>query len=63
MKLDKLTGKFARWTLLLEEYDYQMVHCARITNLDANGLHALEVLRMRIWPGLGGMEIVIESWY
>ena len=38
MELDKLTGKFTRWTLLLQEYDFEVVHRARITNLDANGL-------------------------
>ena len=38
MKLDKLTGKLARWTLLLKEYDFEVVHCAGITNLDADGL-------------------------
>ena len=38
MKLDKLTDKLARWTLLLHEYDFEVVHYVGNTNLDANGL-------------------------
>jgi hypothetical protein len=38
MESDKLTGKLARWALLLQEYDFEIVHRAEIANLDADGL-------------------------
>ena len=38
MKLDKYIGKLTRWTLLLQEYDFEVVHCVGITNLDVDGL-------------------------
>ena len=38
MESDKLTSKLARWALLLQEYDFEVVHQADITNLDADGL-------------------------
>ncbi|CAM6111296.1 unnamed protein product [Calypogeia fissa] len=38
MESSKLTGKLARWALILQEYDFQVVHRARIANLDADGL-------------------------
>jgi hypothetical protein len=38
MESDKLTGKLARWVLLLQEYDFEVVYRAGITNLDADGL-------------------------
>jgi hypothetical protein len=38
MKSDKLAGKLARWTLLLQEYDFKVVHRAGIANLDVDGL-------------------------
>lgn len=38
MKSDKLIRKLARWILLLQEYDFEVIHRARNTNLDANGL-------------------------
>ena len=38
MESDKLTSKLARWVLLLQKYDFEVVHCAGITNLDADGL-------------------------
>jgi hypothetical protein len=37
MESNKLTGKLARWASLLQEYDFEVVHPAWITNLDANG--------------------------
>ena len=38
MESDKLTSKLARWALLLQEYDFEVVHRAGITNMDADGL-------------------------
>ena len=38
MESDKLTCKFAIWVLLLQEYDFEVVQRARITNLNADGL-------------------------
>jgi len=38
MESDKLTGKLARWALILQEYDFHVVHKPRVTNLDVDGL-------------------------
>ena len=38
MDSDKLTGKLAMWALLLQEYDYEVVHYVGIIKLDADGL-------------------------
>ncbi|OAE20886.1 hypothetical protein AXG93_3256s1330 [Marchantia polymorpha subsp. ruderalis] len=38
MESDKLTGKLARWTLILHEYYFQVVHRPGVANLDADGL-------------------------
>ena len=38
MESDELTGKLARWALLLHEYDFEVVHRGGITNPDADGL-------------------------
>ncbi|OAE18498.1 hypothetical protein AXG93_163s1310 [Marchantia polymorpha subsp. ruderalis] len=38
MESDKLTGKLARWALILQEYDFQVVHRPGVANLDADGL-------------------------
>lgn len=38
MELDELIGKLAKWILLLQKYDFEVVHCVGITNFDANGL-------------------------
>ena len=35
---DKFTCKLARWTLLLQEYNFDGAHRLGITNLDADGL-------------------------
>jgi hypothetical protein len=39
MESDKLMGKLARWALILQEYDFQVVHRPIVANLDANGLN------------------------
>jgi hypothetical protein len=39
MESDKLTGKLARWALILHEYDFQVVHKPGVTNLEADGLN------------------------
>ena len=33
-----ITGKITRWALLLQQYDFEVVHKRDLTNLDANGL-------------------------
>lgn len=38
MEFDKLTGKLVRWALLLQEFDFEVVHKAGLQNLDADGL-------------------------
>ncbi|BBN03753.1 hypothetical protein Mp_2g26090 [Marchantia polymorpha subsp. ruderalis] len=38
MESEKLTGKLARWALILQEYDFQVVHRPGVENLYANGL-------------------------
>ncbi len=38
MEFDKLMGKLARWALILQEYDFQVVHRPGVTNLDVDGL-------------------------
>jgi hypothetical protein len=42
MESNKLTRKLARWALIFQEYDFQVVHKPGVTNLDAERLsHAL----------------------
>ncbi|OAE32620.1 hypothetical protein AXG93_3515s1040 [Marchantia polymorpha subsp. ruderalis] len=36
MESDKLTGKLARWALILQEYDFQVVHRPGIANLESD---------------------------
>jgi hypothetical protein len=38
MESDKLIGKLAWWALILQEYDFQVVHKPGVTNLDVDGL-------------------------
>lgn len=38
MESDKHTGRLARRALFVQNYDFAVVHCAEITNLDADGL-------------------------
>lgn len=38
MESDKLTSELARWALLLQEYGYEVVHKADLTNPNACGL-------------------------
>ena len=37
MELDKLTSKLARWALLLQKYNFEVVHSAGTSNLDVDG--------------------------
>jgi hypothetical protein len=39
MESNKLMGKLASWALILQEYDFQVVHRLGVANLDANGLN------------------------
>jgi hypothetical protein len=38
MELDQFIGKLARWALIFQEYDFNIVHKAGSVNWDANGL-------------------------
>ncbi len=38
MELDWLIGKLTCWTLILQEYDFDIVHRANRVNWDVNGL-------------------------
>jgi hypothetical protein len=38
MTNEKLIGKLARWALILQEYDFEVIHRAGLQNLNADGL-------------------------
>jgi hypothetical protein len=38
MEFNKLTGKLAQWALILQEYDFQVVHRPGVANLNVDGL-------------------------
>jgi hypothetical protein len=38
MELDQFTGKLARWALILQEYNFDIVHMAYRVNQDADGI-------------------------
>ncbi len=46
MESGKLMGKLARWVLILQEYDFQVVHRPGVANLDANALARRMILEL-----------------
>ncbi len=38
MELDQFTGKLARWAIILQEYNFDIVHMAYRVNQDADGI-------------------------
>lgn len=67
MESDKLTQKLARWALVLEEYDFQVVHRPGVANLDTDGLSwksctSQEDDTRGRWHGEADEEIVI-GWH
>ena len=63
MESHKLTGKLARWALLLHVYDFEVIHKARVKNLDADGLSRnpsplQEDLTGARWHGTSDQEAV-----
>ena len=63
MESDKLTRKLARWALLLQEYDFEVVHKTCVQNLDADGLSLnpsslQEDLTGARWHGTSDQEAV-----
>jgi len=39
MESNKLTRKLVHWALILQEYDFDIVHKAGMVNQDTNGLN------------------------
>ena len=63
MKSNKFTSKLAMWILLLQDYDFEVIHHARNINLDANGLSCNlspldEDLTRARWHGNCDREVV-----
>jgi hypothetical protein len=38
MELDQFTGKLAKWALILQEYDFDLIHRPGRVNRNADGL-------------------------
>jgi len=67
MESDKLRGKLAHWVLILQEYDFEVVHKPGVGNLDADGLSrnpctSQEDNTGAKWHGEVDEEMV-PSWY
>lgn len=41
IKSDNLTKKLARWAIVLQEYNFQVMHRSKVSNLDADDLNRI----------------------
>jgi hypothetical protein len=67
MENNKLTGKLARWALILQEYEFTVVHCAGQLNQDTDSLScnpciSEEDLTVARWHG-GEDQEVVPGWH
>jgi len=67
MESDELTRKPTRWVLILQEYDFQVVHKPGVINFDADGLSrnpctSQEDNTGARWHGEGDEEMV-SGWH
>jgi hypothetical protein len=67
MESDRLITKLARWALILQEYDFDIIHRSSRVNWDANGLNQNpssneeDTIRAR-WHGDVDLEVVL-GWH